>query len=200
MSSTAVSSRVLKIYNCASVGNLEADAGSYVGGIAGNAVGSRIQSCLSSGTIQAKGMNGGKYVGGIVGYGGDVSYSMSSATLKGADYIGGIAGYASSAVIGCYTNVVLLPSTDAEYIGGIAGYASNYNVATKTSSRILRAITISERSAEYAEPIMRLCLTMRRYPFQATRFLLSERFHPFFAKSLAVNIGKAEKTCLLIPY
>ncbi len=137
LSSTAVSSRVLKIYNCASVGNLEADAGSYVGGIAGNAVGSRIQSCLSSGTIQAKGMNGGKYVGGIVGYGGDISYSMSSATLKGTDYIGGIAGYASSAVIGCYTNVVLLPSTDAEYIGGIAGYASNYNVATNEFTDIV---------------------------------------------------------------
>ena len=129
LSSGTVSMRVLKIYNCASVGDLEANAGSYVGGIAGYAVGVRIKSCLSMGTIQAKGMNGGKYVGGIVGYGGDIAYSMSAATLKGVDYIGGIAGYASSAVKGCYTNAVLLPSDGAEYIGGIAGFSLNYNAS-----------------------------------------------------------------------
>ncbi|MDE7380118.1 MAG: hypothetical protein K2N14_03600, partial [Clostridia bacterium] len=130
LSSGTVSTRVLKIYNCASAGNLEANAGSYVGGIAGYAVGVRVRSCLSTGTIQAKGMNGGKYVGGIVGYGGGVAYSMSAATLKGVDYLGGIAGYASSAVNGCYTNAVLLPADGAEYIGGIAGFASNYNSST----------------------------------------------------------------------
>lgn len=122
-----VSPRVLKIYNCASSGDVEADAGSYAGGIAGNAAGVKISSCISTGTIQSKGLNGGNYVGGIAGYGGDIAYSMSSATLKGAEYVGGIAGYASSAVIGCYTNAVLLLSEDTVYSGGIAGYSANYN-------------------------------------------------------------------------
>jgi len=121
--------RVLKIYNCASSGNVSAVAGSYTGGIAGYASGVDIRSCLSLGTLQAKGLNAGKYVGGIVGYGGDILYSMSSATLKGIDYVGGIAGYASSDVIGCYTNVGLLPSESALNYGGIAGYCADFNAS-----------------------------------------------------------------------
>ncbi|MDE6598263.1 MAG: hypothetical protein K2K60_06460 [Clostridia bacterium] len=127
LNSSNVSNRVLKIYNCASEGNLEATAGSYAGGIAGYAAGVNIKSCLSSGTVQAKGMNGGKYVGGIVGYGGDIAYSMSAATIKGTDFLGGVAGYASSALTGCYSNALLLPAQDTENIGGIAGGAANYN-------------------------------------------------------------------------
>lgn len=129
LSGNAVGTRTLKIFNCASVGKTEAVAGAYAGGIAGNAAGVRIKSCFSSGSVQAKGLNAGKYVGGIVGYGGEITYSMSVATLKGEDYIGGIAGYATSAVKGCYTNAVLLPSDGAVNVGGIAGYSANYDTS-----------------------------------------------------------------------
>lgn len=121
--------RTLKIFNCASVGRMEAAAGSYAGGIAGNAEGVRIKSCFSAGSVQAKGLNAGKYVGGIVGNGGEITYSMSAATLKGDDYIGGIAGYATSAIKGCYTNVVLLPSDGATNVGSIAGDCANYDTS-----------------------------------------------------------------------
>ena len=127
LTSSSVTNRILKIYNCISLGNLSATAGSYVGGIVGYGTGAQIKSCLSSGTIQSKGLGGGTYVGGIVGYGGDIEYCMSSSTLKGDDYIGGIAGYASSEVLGCYTNVVILPSDGARNIGGIAGVSENYS-------------------------------------------------------------------------
>lgn len=121
--------RVLHIRNCASVGNIKATAGSYVGGIAGNAAGVTITGCLSGGTLQAKGLNGGMYVGGIVGYGGDIFYCGTSATVKGADQVGGIAGYASSALQGCYANALLLPDDGAQSIGGIAGACADYDAA-----------------------------------------------------------------------
>ena len=122
--------RTLKIYNSASVGDITVTAGSYAGGIVGGGSNAQIRSCATAGTVQAKGLNGGNFVGGIIGYGGGVLYSMSACTVKGENYIGGIAGYATSSLIGCYTNVLLLSGDGAEEIGAIAGFALAFNGAS----------------------------------------------------------------------
>ncbi|MCM1306815.1 MAG: hypothetical protein NC037_04760 [Bacteroides sp.] len=116
----------LKIYNCASVADVSATAGSYVGGIAANCDNADIISCISSGIISAKGLNGGNYVGGIVGYGGNVSHSMSSATLKGKDYVGGIAGYGVGKAVSNYANVLLSVDGNINYSGAIMGFSEAY--------------------------------------------------------------------------
>ena len=121
--------RTLGIENCGSDGVIETAAGSYAGGIAGYAVGADIISCYSVGTVKAKAMNGGNYAGGIVGYGGNVRYSMSAAVVCGDEYIGGIAGYASGDLVGCYTDTLLVGSTDAEHTGEIAGYCSGFDIS-----------------------------------------------------------------------
>ena len=130
LSNNSVAVRTLKIYNSASVGDVTVTAGNYAGGIVGSGSNAEIRSCATAGTVQAKGLGGGNYVGGIVGNGGSVYYSMSACTVKGENYLGGIAGYATSALTGCYTNVLLLPSDGAENIGAIAGFASRFNGAS----------------------------------------------------------------------
>lgn len=119
----------LQLYNSASTGDISATAGSYAGGIAGYCTDAEIKGCLSSGLIEAKGLGGGNYVGGIVGYGGNVAYCMSAATVKGADYVGGIAGYASSEVRGCYTNVLVTAADGSVNTGAVAGFAQAYNMS-----------------------------------------------------------------------
>lgn len=124
-----VTANGLKILNCASTANVNVTAGSYAGGIAGNFSGAEITGCMSTGLIQAKGLGGGNYVGGVAGYGANIRYCMSAATIKGGDYVGGIAGYASDEIIGCYTNVLVSPASDAVNVGGIAGFAAAYNIS-----------------------------------------------------------------------
>lgn len=123
--------RFLRIYNGASVGDITVTAGSYAGGIVGYGANAEIRSCASAGAVQAKGLNGGNYAGGIGGYCGSVSYSMSAATVKGENFVGGIAGYAVSSIIGCYTNVLLLPTDGAEDTGAIAGYSQAFQAASQ---------------------------------------------------------------------
>lgn len=122
----------LKIYDCASVGDVEVTAGNYAGGIAGYAVQAEIRSCIGSGNVSAKGLNAGKYVGGIAGFADNVSYCMSASSVKGEDYVGGICGQASNILIGCYTNVLLIPANDAVNVGEIAGFCDAFNVSTNS--------------------------------------------------------------------
>lgn len=124
--------RTLRLRNAVSSATVRAEAGSYAGGIAGNSSGAEIVSCSSSGTVEAKGTGGGNYAGGIAGYGSAITYCMSSVTVKGAGYVGGIAGYAASALTGCYTNTLLLPTSEAENVGEIAGYAAGFSAAQNT--------------------------------------------------------------------
>ena len=130
LSGNGSSVRKLKIYNSASSGDISVTAGNYAGGIVGSGTNAEIRSCAATGTVQAKGLGGGNYAGGVIGYGGGVYYSMSACTVKGENYLGGIAGYATSALIGCYTNVLLLPGDGAEDVGAIAGFAAAFNVAS----------------------------------------------------------------------
>lgn len=122
----------LKLYDCASVGNVEVTAGNYAGGIVGYVVQAEIRSCIGCGNVAAKGLNAGKYVGGIAGYADNVSYCMSAASVKGEDYVGGICGQASNILIGCYTNVLLIPADSATNVGEIAGFSDAFNVSTNS--------------------------------------------------------------------
>ncbi len=115
----------LSIRGCIGVGDVKATAGSYAGGVCAYQGGGAIANCLSAGSVEADGLSAGNYVGGIVGYGVDISYSVSSCVLNGADYVGGIAGYLDGSLVGCYSNVVVIG--DALHIGGVAGATSSYD-------------------------------------------------------------------------
>ena len=124
------SSNAFEIRNCISSGNVEANAGSYAGGIIGQGQGASIYSCQSEARVKCSGLGGGNYAGGIAGSVNSVYYSTASSFISGNNYIGGIAGEASGYIIGCYSNVLLSAGTSATSAGDIAGSSTRYNAST----------------------------------------------------------------------
>ncbi len=122
-------SALLFVYDCASTGEIHVTAGNYAGGIIGSAQSIQIRGCMSAGYIFAQGLDVGNYAGGIAGEADDVRYCMSAATVKGENYLGGICGKANGTLIGCYSNVLLLPSDDTVQAGMIAGSAEAFNAS-----------------------------------------------------------------------
>lgn len=122
----------LTLNNAANDGDITITAGNYAGGIVGYAQNVSIRSVTSAGAMTAKGLNAGKYVGGIAGEADQIIAAHTTATIQGNDYLGGIVGYARNIVQDCYSNALVLPTTNSIYTGLIAGTAHAFNASMNT--------------------------------------------------------------------
>ena len=120
-----------------------AEAGCFIGGIAGYAYGD-ILNCSNSGNIYAPKAS---YVGGIAGrsnpsYNRNLSKLTNSGNITGVDYIGGVFG-SSNCSFDANANYTVIYSTlkntgviiGAKYVGGISGRISNNNTHTYYGTR-----------------------------------------------------------------
>lgn len=193
-------SALLFVYDCANTGDISVTAGNYAGGIAGSVQGAQVRGCMSAGYISAKGLNAGNFVGGIAGEADDVRYCMSAATVKGENYLGGICGKADGTLIGCYSNVLLLPSEDTIQAGMIAGAAEAFNASLDSFGENVKGNYYIGEGGGIGGVDYGKNMNMPLQALQAKNLPLPIPFHPIFARISAANTGRAatEKQPILL--